>query len=119
MRATKKELPVTMETKDLKIQEAEWGEMHVSFEAYTKRLDVTPLFKGLPNNMDQSPHWGYIFKGGYQVNYKDGRTERFKAGDVYYVEPGHGTIVEAGTELVEFSPKEALRKTMEVVGRNL
>ena len=60
------------------------------------------------------PHWGYIFKGGYQI-----RVEKFKAGDVYYVEAGHGTIVEAGTELAKFSPKDLLKKTMEVIARNM
>jgi hypothetical protein len=37
----------------------------------------------------------------------------------YYVEPGHSPVMEAGTEIVEFSPKDEYRKTMEVAERNL
>lgn len=101
------------------IREAVWGDTHVSFETYRKRLDVTPLLKGLPDDLDQSPHWGYVFKGEFRTRYADGREEVVRAGNAYRTEPGHTTIVEAGTELVEFSPNDILQKTMEVIGRNL
>ena len=37
--------------------------MIVSYETFPKGVDATPLFKGLPDDMCQSPHWGYILKG--------------------------------------------------------
>lgn len=118
MRGSKTDLPVTLEMAGAKIQEVEWGDMHVSFESFEKRFDVTPLLKGLPDNLDQCPHWGYVFKGVYRVRYQDGREEVYRAGDAYYSEPGHTSILEPGTEIVEFSPKELLKKTMDVMNRN-
>ena len=43
----------------------------------------------------------------------------FQAGDAYYGAPGHLPLLFAGTELVEFSPTDALNETMSVVGGNL
>jgi len=43
----------------------------------------------------------------------------FVAGDAYYGAPGHLPLIFAGTEVVEFSPTEALNQTMCVVGANL
>jgi hypothetical protein len=93
--------------------------MHGSFESYPRRFDVTPLLKGLPDNLDQCPHWGYVIKGEYRVKYADGKEEVYKAGDAYYSAPCHTSILEAGAEIVEFSPKELLKKTMDVIERNM
>jgi len=45
--------------------------------------------------------------------------EVFQAGDAYYGRPGHLPLMFADTELVEFSPTDALNATMAVVGANL
>ena len=45
--------------------------------------------------------------------------ETYEAGDAYYVGPGHTPVHYAGTEIVEFSPTEALNETIPVVLRNL
>ena len=45
----------------------EWGGMIVSYETFPKGTDATPLFKGLPGDSCQSPHWGYIFKERVRV----------------------------------------------------
>ena len=119
MFGSKQSLPVSFEFDGARIQEIEWGDMHVSFESYRKRFDVTPLLKGLPHDLDQCPHWGYVLKGEYRVKYQDGREEVYRGGDAYYSAPGHTSILEAGTEIVEFSPKELLKKTMDVISRNL
>jgi hypothetical protein len=119
MRASKTDMPVAFELAGAKMQEVEWGDMHVSFESYKERFDVTPLLKGLPNDLDQCPHWGYVFKGVYRVRYHDGREEVYRAGDAYYTTPDHTSILEAGTEIVEFSPKALLKKTMEAINRNM
>ncbi|MCP8323264.1 MAG: hypothetical protein L6N96_03705 [Candidatus Methylarchaceae archaeon HK02M2] len=118
MRGSKADVPKTLESSEVVIQEATWGDMHVGFETFKKRFDVTPLMRGLPNDRCQCPHWGYVIKGLMRVRYAD-REETVKAGDAYYIAPGHSATFEAGTELIEFSPKEKYQKTMEVVERNL
>jgi quercetin dioxygenase-like cupin family protein len=107
-----------MDTDDYLFRETEFGDMHVELGKVNTEIDVTPLLKGLPNDRCQAPHWGYLFKGRVRVNYGD-REEIIEAGDTYYMEPGHTAVIEAGTEFVEFSPKEELAKTMEVFYRNM
>lgn len=118
MRGNAKDLVATMDTDDISMKGATWGDMRVGMVTFNKEVDMTPLFKGLPNDMCQAPHWGYVFKGRMRVRYGD-REEVIEAGDTFYMEPGHTAIIEAGTEFVEFSPKEELEKTEEIIGRNL
>src|SRR3989304_6189580 len=117
MRASKNELSKAMDTEEMTMYEGVWGEMHVEYDIFKKRIDVTPLLKGLPNNRDPCPHWGIVVKGQITIIY-DGKKEVAKAGDAYYFPPGHTGIFEAGTELWEFSPNDKMQKTMEVVMRN-
>lgn len=117
MRGSKKDLPKTMETSDMVMQDADWGDMHVEFSTLQKKLDVTPLLKGLPNDRCQCPHWGYVLKGRMIMRDKD-REEIANAGDAYYMAPGHTAIFDAGTEVLEFSPKDKLKNTMEAIMRN-
>jgi hypothetical protein len=51
--------------------------------------DFSPLLQGLPDDKCQCPHWGYVFKGALHIGYTDGAEEVVKAGDVYYMPPGH------------------------------
>ena len=117
MRASKNELSKAMDTEEMTMYEGVWGEMHVEYDIFKKRFDVTPLLKGLPNDRDPCPHWGIVVKGQITIIY-DGKKEVAKAGDAYYFPPGHTGIIEAGTELWEFSPNDKLQKTMEVIMRN-
>ena len=117
MRGSKEDLPATLESEEAVIQEAEWSDIHVGFETYKEEFDLAPLLKGLPDDMCQCPHYGYVLKGRMRVRYAN-REEVVEAGDAYYMEPGHSPIMEAGTEIVEFSPKDEYQKTMEVAERN-
>jgi hypothetical protein len=91
----------------------------VAFETYTVDADLTPFFVGLPNDHCQSPHWGTVVKGRLTYRYEDGSEDVIQAGEAYYARPGHVPILSAGTEVVEFSPTAELRKTIEVVARNM
>ena len=122
MRGSKQDLPVDVEIDEASIRTAEWGGMNVELSEFRKRADVkdyhgTDLFKGLPDDRCQCPHWGYVIKGQLRWRFAD-REEVCNAGDAYYVGPGHTPVVEAGTEYVEFSPADKLKETMEVFGRN-
>jgi quercetin dioxygenase-like cupin family protein len=66
----------------------------------------------------QSPHWGYVVSGRIRFRYAD-REEVYEAGDAYYAPPGHVPVIDAGTDLVEFSPTGPLEETMAVVAKNL
>jgi hypothetical protein len=91
----------------------------VSFVTFHEDVDATPLLKGLPGDMCQCPHWGYVIAGRLQFRYPD-REEVFEAGDAFYTEPGHIPFQhEPGTQIVLFSPTEQLRPTEEAMQRNM
>jgi hypothetical protein len=94
------------------------GGYTVAFETYTEDTDAAELFKGLPDDRCQSPHWGYVIKGKVAFKTADGE-ETFEAGDAYYVGPGHTPVLHADTEIVEFSPTKELQQTVEVVMKNM
>ena len=90
----------------------------VGFETYTQDADLTPFFRGLPNDQCQAEHWGYVIKGKVSFKYGD-REETYETGDAYFAPPGHTPVLFAGTEIVEFSPTERLQRTIEVVTKNM
>lgn len=94
------------------------GGYTVGFESYTEDADLAPLFVGLPDDRCQCAHWGYVVQG--KVTFKTATGEEtFETGDAYYVGPGHTPVLYAGTEVIEFSPTEALHLTLEVVEKNM
>ena len=114
-----KELPLVEDYGEgFRSRMVEWGGMIVSYETFPKGTDATPLFKGLPDDMCQAPHWGYILKG--RVRIKTANSDSvLKTGDVYYLEPGHVPVYEEDTEVLEFSPKEEYQHTIDVVNKNI
>ena len=94
------------------------GGYTVGFETFREDADATPLFKGLPDDRCQSPHWGYVVSGRVVFRYAD-REEVYEAGHAYYAPPGHVPVVSAGTEIVEFSPSDEYDRTMAVLHRNV
>ena len=77
------------------------------------------MLEGLPGDSCTCPHWGYVLKGKVRCRFDD-REEVFEAGDAFYTPPGHIPVKhEPGTEVVFFSPAEELRKTEEVMMKNM
>jgi hypothetical protein len=94
------------------------GGYTVGFETYTQDADLTPFFKGLPDDRCQAAHWGYVIRGKVTFKYAD-QEETYEAGDAYYAPPGHTPVLYAGSEIVEFSPTDELQATIEVVSKNM
>ena len=117
-RTRKDEAPIEVDLPVIEGRYVELDDWTVAFESFPKGSDPAPLFKGLPDDRCQCPHWGYVVRGELTVDYAD-RTETLRAGDAYYLRPGHLTVLTDGTEVVEFSPTVELQKTMAVVGANL
>ena len=51
------------------------------------------------------------------VRYAD-HEEVANAGEVYYMAPGHTMATEAGTVLIEFTPKKEFRQLTEIAEKN-
>jgi hypothetical protein len=117
-RTSKADAPLALDEPMIEARYAELDGYTVGFETHKADMDPGPLFHGLPDDRCQCPHWGVVLSGRIVFRYAD-HDEVFQAGDAYYGGPGHLPLISAGTELVEFSPTEALRDTMAVVERNL
>ena len=78
-------------TEELGVMTGHYGELDgymVGFENFHEDADATPLFKGLPDDRCQSPHWGYVISGQVTFRFAD-RDEVYSAGEAYYAPPGN------------------------------
>lgn len=117
-RASREELPITAEAEGYEGRAVQWGQYTVNFERARAGRDFAPLFAGLPDDRCQCEHYGFVLKGALVVRYAD-REETIRAGEAYYLPPGHLPLVVADCELVEFTRTTELEATMTVIARNL
>lgn len=96
---------------------ADWGEMQINIAKFPPH-DLRPLLKGLPDDLCQCPHWGYLFKGKILVRYSD-HEEMIEAGQAFYMPPGHAPEALEECEVLQLSPSEKLRESMSVMSRNM
>ena len=114
MRASRDELP---ELAGPAVRAADWGDLRSIAISLPAGTDLSPLLQGLPDDLCSCPHWGYVIKGRMRVSSRDG-DEVLRAGDLYYLPPGHTGIVEEDFEAIEFSPPASHEQVMDVVKRN-
>ena len=117
-RTRKDEAAVLVDAAEIEGRYVDLGDFTVSYETFRADADPAPLFRGLPDDRCQCPHWGVVQSGSVVIRYPD-REETFRAGDAYYAVPGHLPLVFAGAEVVEFSPTAQLQTTMAVVAANM
>ncbi len=82
----------------------------VDFVTIRESHSLASLLKGLPGDSCQCRHWGYMLAGKITVSYPD-HAEVYQAGDAFYMTPGHVPAAEAGSEFIQFSPKQELAET--------
>ena len=119
MNATASKLPTTIDAGGVKFQTVDWSGLNVARVCLPKGADATPLLEGLPGNLCQAPHWGYVLKGSIHVTYGDGRTEKVSAGQVYHWPAGHTVRVDEEYESIEFSPSAPMNEVLAHVSRKL
>lgn len=91
----------------------------LGFESFEAAGDFTPFYRGLPDDLCQSHHWGYVIKGRMIMHRPEGDVVA-EEGEAYYVGPGHtGEVGLPGTEVIEFSPTVEYEQTMAVMAKNL
>ena len=98
---------------------------HVDLDDYTVNFveirethSLAEMLRGLPGDQCRCPHWGVVIKGRLTADYGD-RQEVFEAGSVFYMPPGHVPSAEAGSEFIQFSPRDALAETMAAIHANM
>jgi hypothetical protein len=81
--------------------------------------DIKPLLKGLPDDLCQSPHWGYLIDGELTVKFKDGIQENVRSGDLFYWPPGHTVKANRAAEFILFSPQQEHTLVLEHIKRKM
>ncbi|HEX6745062.1 MAG TPA: hypothetical protein VF087_12635 [Solirubrobacteraceae bacterium] len=107
------QVPIEFEVDVARARSIEQGGMTLAFERLSAGVETAPLFKGLPDDACQSPHWGYVIEGRLRILATDGSEETLDAGQAYYLPAGHNVVVEEDALLIEFSPAHERTKTME------
>jgi hypothetical protein len=107
------QVPIEFEVDVAQARSVEQGGMTLAFERLSAGVETAPLFKGLPDDACQSPHWGYVISGRLRIVSTDGSEETLDAGQAYYLPAGHNVVVEEDALLIEFSPAHERTKTME------
>ena len=110
---SQEQVPVEFEADVAQARSIEHGGMTLAFERLSAGVETAPLFKGLPDDACQSPHWGYVIRGRLRAIATDGTEETAEAGQAYYLPPGHNVVVEEDALLIEFSPTHDRAATME------
>lgn len=119
MRASEEELTLEMQIGDLVTRGENWGDQLVRHLTLPAGTDFRPLFKGLPDDACQCPHWGYVVSGSVHIRYGDGTEELSRAGDMYYWPGGHTGWTEEGVTFIEISPAAELQPVLEHLAAQL
>jgi hypothetical protein len=99
------------------VRRVESRDVTAEFGRADRALDSTPLFQGLPDDMCQCRHQGYVVRGQLTFKTKDGSFD-VAAGEAFDVPPGHIPIFSAGCEWVQFTATAEQSKTDEAIQRN-
>ena len=99
------DVPVAIQTDDAEVRMQEVGQMTVALFRLKKGADFGPALAGLPDDMCQCPHWGYVLKGRIKMKTQSG-DELYEAGQAFYWPPGHSPSALEDTESVDFSPSD-------------
>ena len=117
MHKSKEGLPIGPRAAGDNQVEQDWGGMFPEITTLSPKQEYSSMYKDLPGGMCQAPHWGYVFSGALKIKYAD-HEETIKAGEAFYLAPGHIPYVEENTQLVQFSPVEKFKQTMETMQQN-
>jgi hypothetical protein len=107
----------TAETQDFGLavdRTAHLDDITVNIVSIRETHSLKDALAGLPDGNCKCPHWGYVLNGSLTVDYGD-REETYGPGDAFYMTPGHVPTAQAGSEFVQFSPKDQLQTTMKAI----
>lgn len=102
---TASDIPVAIQDDNVEVRLSEVGDMTVSFIQLAAGTDLGPALVGLPGDLCQCPHWGYMLKGRLRMRTADGEAT-YEAGQAFYWAPGHAPAALEDCAYVDFSPTE-------------
>ncbi len=103
---TKAQAPIAIEGGGVEVRLQEiGGGISAGFVSLPAGADLRPATKGLPDDLCQCPHWGYLLKGRVKMHTKNGERV-YEAGQAFYWAPGHAPEAVEDSEYVDFSPTD-------------
>jgi hypothetical protein len=99
----REDVPVAIQDDNVELRMSEVGEMTISFIRLTEGTDLGPALVGLPDDLCQCPHWGYMLNGRLAMRTKGGE-DVYESGQAFYWSPGHAPVALTDCEYVDFSP---------------
>ncbi|MEE1753622.1 hypothetical protein [Streptomyces sp. SP18CS02] len=110
---TRNEAPVAIQGGGVELRTADvGGRMTAAFVRLPSGTDMGPALKGLPGDLCQCPHWGYLFKGRLRMRTADGE-DVYEAGQAFYWSPGHAPEALEDCEYLDFSPTAEFHEVIE------
>jgi hypothetical protein len=113
MRLTLDEMAQEMAVDGIDTRATECGDVLARYIHLPPGVDFTPLFQGLPGDLCQCPHWGYVLEGSIHLRFADGTEELNRAGDLYCWPGGHTGWTDEGVTFLEFSPADEIAPVLE------
>lgn len=84
MKTSRETAQDTLEMEGYEGHFSDLGGYTVGFETYSSDADLADLFKGLPDDHCQCPHWGIVLKGKLTYRYADETEETIPEGEAYF-----------------------------------
>jgi hypothetical protein len=110
---TKDQTPVAIEGDGVELRtQPIGGGMSATFVQLPAGADLRPATAGLPDDLCQCPHWGYMLSGRVKMHTRDG-AETYEAGQAFYWGPGHAPEALEDCEYVDFSPTDEFNHVLE------
>lgn len=81
------------------------GKISCEFLSLAAGVDTTSLFLGLPGDLCQCPHWGFVLRGQLTTTDAHGAQETARANDLFHWPAGHNVRVDTDADIVMFSPQ--------------
>jgi hypothetical protein len=106
------DLPTVMADGDLQIRGADHDGMTIAHFKLPAGTDLRPALKGLPGDLCQCAHWGYMLKGTVRMHTADGHQD-FTAGQAFHWAAGHAPEALTDAEYVDFSPSAELAQVVQ------
>jgi hypothetical protein len=108
-RLTFADLPVAVDGEGVDFRSQEVGDMSIAWVKLNAGADLRPALKGLPGDMCQCPHWGYMLSGQLRMHT---RPQTYNAGDAFYWAAGHAPEALSDCEYIDFAPTQELQTVL-------
>ena len=100
---TRTDMTMEIEGNGVEVRTQQAGENTLGWFRLPAGTDLRPALAGLPGDLCQCPHWGYMLSGRLVMHTPEG-DHTFRAGEAFYWAPGHAPEAVEDCEYIDVSP---------------